>query len=65
MKKKKCCMSFTFPLTIITLGVLLLLDRMQVAPFQTFWPALLVVFGVSKMVECGLKKECSDVKKRK
>jgi hypothetical protein len=46
--------SLTWPVLLITLGLMLLAD--QFAPawnFHRTWPVLLVVFGVLRLVESG------------
>jgi hypothetical protein len=39
------------PILLITLGILLLLQRFADASFGKTWPILLIVFGVMKLVE--------------
>jgi hypothetical protein len=47
-------MSFTWPVLLITLGLILLAD--EFAPgwnFHRTWPVLLVVFGALKLIDTG------------
>lgn len=39
------------PVVLITLGALLLADRMSGVPFTKTWPVLLIVFGLMKLME--------------
>ena len=41
------------PLLLITLGSLLALDQFGKMSFARTWPALLIVFGLSKLLERG------------
>jgi len=46
--------SLTWPILLITLGLMLLAD--QFLPrwdFERTWPVLLVVFGVTRLIESG------------
>ena len=46
--------SLTWPVLLITLGVMLLLDEFVPRwDFVRTWPILLVVFGVLKLIESG------------
>ena len=47
------------PLLLITLGILLLLQRFTDASFGKTWPILLIVFGVMKLAERAAAKSAS------
>ncbi len=49
----RCTISgFTWPLVLITLGGLILLDRSNVTyGFGTLWPVILIVVGLVKIAE--------------
>lgn len=43
---------FTWPLVLITLGALILIDRANITyGFGTLWPVLLIVIGLVKIAE--------------
>lgn len=39
------------PILLITLGILLLVQRFADSPFSKTWPILLIVFGAMKLLE--------------
>lgn len=46
--------SLTWPVVLITLGLMLLADEfLPQWDFQRTWPVLLVVFGVLKLIDSG------------
>lgn len=55
VKKKREKFGLMGPAILITLGVLFMIDRMNVGPeFQQMWPVILIVIGLVKLAESVL-----------